>query len=299
MTAQPAPAPSPRRPRIALVLSSGGLNSLAAIPLMEFLDARHIHVDLLVGCSGGSLVSGLRACGYPIDEFREVFKRVITPALFPKDWGSIAAMLGLKPGPFSYRVSIFKSRHILATIRSLTGSRRLEDLDPPLVLQATDFDTGEGVELDHGDMAEAIYASCAAYPFLHPIQIGGRWLFDGAFSAPLPHLAAVRRGVDLVLAVDFSEKLKGRPANFLEALVHINKVFIQSVAQSQALASIDLHGHDAVFVKVRFPRYINLWDTDAFDQILAAGQAAVEEYGQEILAMAQGLAAPGTPLKAP
>lgn len=299
MSTQSKPSPASARPRIALVLSSGGLNSLAAIPLLEFLDDHGIALDLLVGCSGGSLVTGIRACGYPISQWRSIFKRVTTPALFPKDWGSIATMLGLRPGAFDYKVSIFKSSRVLAVIRSLAGDRRLEDLDPPLVLQATDFDTGESVELDHGDMAEAIYASCAAYPFFHPIRIGGRWLFDGAFSAPLPLLPAVRRGVGLVIAVDFSEKLKGRPSNFLEALVHIQKVFIKSVAQSQALASLDLHGHDAVFVKVRFPDYINIWETDAYERILAAGQEAVAEYGEEILAMARSLAPPGAARGAP
>lgn len=290
MTLRPASSPSNVRPRIALVLSSGGLNSLAAIPLMEFLDARGIQPDLLVGCSGGSLVTGLMVCGVPVAEWRDFFRQALTPSLFIKDWRSIATMLGLRPGTFDHRVSIFKSDPLLALIRKHAGTRRLEDLDPPLVLQATDFDTGESVELDRGELAEAVYASCAAYPFLRPIRIDGRWLFDGAFSAPLPMLPAVRRGMDLILAVDFSDRPHGPPRNFIGALAHIQRIFIKSVAQSQALASIDLHGHESVYVKVRFQESINLWDVHAFERILAAGLQSVEEYGEEILAAVQGCA---------
>lgn len=282
-----SPSPYAGR-RIALVLGSGGLNPLAAIPLIEFLESRGIRPDLLVGSSGGSLALAMLACGVPTGEMAAAFRRILRPGLFVKDWGSIARMLGMGGRTFHRDVSIFKSRPLMAEIRGVVGDARLEGLALPLVLQATDFDTGEGVELTSGCLADAIYASCAAYPFLHPIALGGRWLFDGCFSAPLPVLPAVRRGMDLVIAMDFSERLRGNPANFLAALEHTHKVLVKSVAQSQALASIDLHGHDVVYVKARFPAYINLWETDAYDRILAAGREAVEEFGEEILAQAKG-----------
>lgn len=277
-------APLHRRPRIALVLSSGGLNPLAAIPLIEFLEANGVCPDLLVGCSGGSLPLGLLAIGEKPSEMIAFFKRALKPSMFPKDWDSLSIMLGLRRKPFSRRLSIFNTRPYRRILEEVLGERRLEDLPIPLVLQATDFETGEGVELDSGRMADCVYATCAAYPFFHPLEIDGRWLFDGVFSAPLPVLAAVRRKVDLVIAVDFLEKLQGRPAHFIESMVHLHKIFTKTVSQSQTLASFDLHGHEAVYVKVRFSRYISLWDTEAYDPILAAGHQAVEEYGPEILA---------------
>jgi NTE family protein len=177
------------------------------------------------------------------------------------------------------------------------GDRRLEDLDIPLVLQATDFDTGEGVELDSGNLAQSVYASCAAYPFLHPIQLNGRWLFDGAFSAPLPILPAVRRGIDIVLAMDFSEKLQPKPKSFFEAMIQVNKVLGRAVAQSQMLASIDLYPHEIIQIKVRFPGFIQIWEVDAYDRIQAAGRQAVEEYGAEILSLVRGFNDPASPSK--
>lgn len=230
----------------------------------------------------------LLACGYTGAEIGDLLNRSLKPSLFRKNWRAIAVMLGLGLGGFKKTLSIFNTVPVLNLIKSLAGDRRLEDLEIPLVLQATDFDTGEGVELDSGRLGDAVYASIAAYPFFHPIQVDGRWLFDGAFSAPMPILPAARRGVDLILAVDFSEKLQTNPTSFLEALVHLHKVLSKSVAQSQMLASFDLYGHDLVHVKVRFPTYIQLWETDAFARIQEAGKQAVAEFGAEILALVQG-----------
>jgi NTE family protein len=279
---------APARPKVALVLGSGGLNALAAIPLIEFLQSNQVRPDLLVGCSGGSLILTLLACGYTSKDMGEMFSRCLKPSLFRKDWLNIASMLGLRTKGFNKSLSVFSTVPVFRLIRSLVGDMRLEDLEVPLVLQATDFDTGEGVELDSGNLVEAVYASCAAYPFFHPIQIDGRWLFDGMFSAPMPILPAARRGVDIVIAMDFSEKLQSNPKTFIEAMVHLNKVLSKSVAQSQMLASIDLHGHEIVHVKVRFPSYIQIWETAAYERILAAGTQAVEEYGDEILAQIRG-----------
>jgi predicted acylesterase/phospholipase RssA len=44
-----------RRPKVGVVLGSGGIKPFSAIALFEFLDEMGIVVDLLVGCSGGGL----------------------------------------------------------------------------------------------------------------------------------------------------------------------------------------------------------------------------------------------------
>jgi len=279
---------APIAPKVALVLGSGGLNSLAALPLIGFLATHGVRPDLLVGCSGGSLILTMLACGYTAGDMADFLNRCLRPEIFPKDWWSIATMVGLRPKRFNKSVSVFKTDPIFKLFREVAGDQRLEDLPIPMVLQATDFNTGEGVELASGRLVEAVYASCAAYPIFHPIQIDGRWLIDGAFSAPLPILAAVRRGVDIVITMDFSDKLEGEPTNFIEAMIHVQKIFGMSVVQSQMLASIDLLGTEILHVKVRFPKRIKLWETTAYALIQAAGHQAVEEYGAELLTLIRG-----------
>ena len=286
MTAPPMQAqPPPLRPKVALVLGSGGLNSLAALPMIEFLEARRIRPEVMVGCIGASITLALWACGFRGRDLGMLVGRNLKAALFPRDWHSLAIMLGVLGKGFDQSRSLFKTGPLLRLFATLYGDRRLEDVPIPLVLQATDFDTGEGVEQASGRLVDTVYASCATYPFLHPLQLGGRWLFDGMYSAPLPILPAVRREVDAIIAMDFSEKLQARPGSFFEAMIHVNKLLGRSLAQSQMLASLELHKQEIIQVKVRAPKAGPL-DMDPYEWILAAGRRAVEEYGPEIIALA-------------
>jgi len=287
MTA-PDPAPSQSsRPRIALVMGSGALRAMAALPLLRFLDEHGIRPDLLVGCSGGGVVLAGWVCGYSPEEMIAIGNS-LNPAMFQTDWRSLAIMFGLKRRGFNSSLSIFKTKVIRQQFRTWFEGRRLESLPIPLILQATDFQTGEGVEMASGDLAEAIYASSAAYPFFHPIQREGRLLFDGVFSAPVPVLAAIRRGMDIVLAVDFAEDIQAQPRNLFEALGHIDKVMGRAVSQSQMLASIDLYPSEILRIKVRFKELVQFQDVGAAGRIQAAGEAAVVEFGPEILALCGG-----------
>jgi len=43
--------------KIGLVLGSGGIKCFAAISILKFLKKNNIPIDLVVGCSGGSIVA--------------------------------------------------------------------------------------------------------------------------------------------------------------------------------------------------------------------------------------------------
>ncbi|MDX9823049.1 MAG: patatin-like phospholipase family protein, partial [Syntrophales bacterium] len=89
---------TPARPKISLVLSSGGLKPVAAVSLFEFLDEQSIPVDLMVGCSAGSIISALRGIGCGTQEMIDFFRGV---ERF-KPFGHIdyRALLGLAKLPF-------------------------------------------------------------------------------------------------------------------------------------------------------------------------------------------------------
>src|SRR5262245_43566589 len=68
----PSLAPLPRRheldntnprPRLALVLGSGGVRSIAAVGIAEVLAAEGMRPDLIVGCSSGALFGATIASG--------------------------------------------------------------------------------------------------------------------------------------------------------------------------------------------------------------------------------------------
>ncbi len=67
MSVQKITPPSPARPRLALVLGSGGVRSIAAVGIADRLAREGIHPDLIVGCSSGALFGATIACGTESD----------------------------------------------------------------------------------------------------------------------------------------------------------------------------------------------------------------------------------------
>lgn len=284
-----------RAPVVALVRASGGLKPFAALPLLEFLDREKIEVDLLVGASGGGIVAAMRACGHSCEEIRRQITRVSRRQVFRLDWPSMLGVLNLPGGRFTRTSGFFKPGPLRQMFRKYFGDRRMEDLPRKLILQATDFDNGQGVVLSEGNLADAVYASMAILPFLPPIRMGGRWLFDGYFSAPVPILPAVSHPADVIIVLEVLEEFKGPETGFMELMMHTNKITSQAIMRSQAALSVILHHHEIVFVKVRFDQYLRMWDFDQLPCIFEAGAAATAKYGEEILRAIRGF----TPVETP
>jgi NTE family protein len=196
-----------RRPKVGLVLGGGGLKSLAAIALFEFLNGAHIDIDLLVGCSGGSIMAALRGAGYNTAQMRDFITQLLNKKLLRNiDYRSVAGIARLPFGRFDKSSGILKAEPINKVYRHIFKDLKLEDLHPETILQATDYQTGEGTVLSTGLVADAVYASGALFPILPPIQIGGRWFVDGAYSSNVPIMEAVKRNIDVIITVIFEEK---------------------------------------------------------------------------------------------
>ena len=63
------------RPRVALVLGSGGLKCAAALGVRTVLEREGIDIDLLVGCSGGGVYASMLALGLSVDESLAITER--------------------------------------------------------------------------------------------------------------------------------------------------------------------------------------------------------------------------------
>jgi len=273
-----------RQPKVGVVIGSGGIKAFAAVPLFEFLSNTQIETNLLVGCSGGAITAALRGAGYDSDQMKELISELLDRRLFKRiDYRSIMGITRLPFGRFDKTSGILKPDAIKKVYQRVFGDLRLEDLQPTTVLQATDYQTGEGVILSTGLVADAVYASSAMFPVLPPIYIDGRWLIDGGFSSPVPVFEAVRRQIDVIIVVILQEKIAADPKGFVEAFWNLPKIFATSIHRSQIPLSIDLHHHEIVILNVVFDKYIQIWDVEEVPTILSAGRKAVDAKSESIL----------------
>ncbi len=87
-------------------------------------------------------------------------------------------------------------------LQELIGDVRIEELPIPFAAMGCDIDTGEGVVLDHGPLADAMRASSSIPGIFQPVRWEGHLLVDGGLVEPLPVRLCRDLGADLVIGVD-------------------------------------------------------------------------------------------------
>jgi NTE family protein len=271
-------------PSIAVVIGSGGLKTFAAIALLEFLDEAGIEPDLLVGCSGGAVMSAMRACGYTPAEMQAMIPKLLNRELFSHvDYRVLLGIPRLPFGKFDFSRGILKGDALQALYRRIFGERRLEDMRPTTLLQVTDFQSGEGGVLSRGLIADAVYASGALFPALPMAQVEGRWLTDGGFSSPCPVLEAVKRRMDVILAVTMETRLHQEPTSYVELFNHGQSMSSLSMIRSQMATAITLHHYEIIHLNMQFNVPVEIWEIEKVPYVLEVGRKAMEGKKDEIL----------------
>jgi NTE family protein len=272
------------RPRVAVVIGSGGIKPTAGIALFEFLDRHDIVVDLLVGCSGGSVLCAAIGSGCKTADCPQIVTDLLDRKLFTtKDYRSVLSIGWPWVCRFGKTSGILDPKLLRQAFRRLYGDLRLEDLRPRTLLQATDIDTGEGVVLSKGLAAEAVYASGAFFPAFPPLRIDDRWLGDGVYSSPAPVMEAVKRSMDVIITLDFQERATQEPCGFLDCLTRYIDASQRSLVRSQMISAIENHHHEIITVGISFDHTISLRDVPEIPYLLQAGREAVERSGEAIL----------------
>lgn len=273
-----------RKPKVGVVIGSGGIKALAAISLLKYLEEAKIDVDLIIGCSAGSLVGGYWASGHNAQYLREHAGDLWSRDLFSNtDYRTLLSIAGLPFGRFSLKNGLIKKNKIQSQFEEAWGDLRIEDLPQRMFFQTTDALSGDPVLLKKGLVWQAAYASGALFPMLPALEIDGRWLIDGVYSSPLPIMEAVQEGMDVIIAMSFEELTTDPSKGFLPYFMRTSDYSQRWLRRNQTALSVDLHHHEIIFVNVVFDRYISLRATRRIPQILEAGDSAVEERKSEIL----------------
>jgi NTE family protein len=97
--------------------------------------------------------------------------------------------------------------------------QQIETLSRRFVAVATEIGTGHETWLGRGQLVDAMRASYALPGIFKPVNIEGRWLFDGALVNPIPVSVCRALGARYVIAVNVnSEAGHGTVVTDLEAL---------------------------------------------------------------------------------
>ncbi len=276
-------------PAVSLVIGSGSVKCAAAIGVVKALSDAGIAIDRVVGCSAGALFAAVIALGYDTASAKEITLRTWTKDLTSRP-NRIGYLRLLAPKLFGFRTDNFSlrdDRPMLERMRSVFGDRRIEDTPVPLHITATDFATGELVEITRGSIVDAIRASLALPLAFAPVRVDGKLLVDGYLADPLPLSVAMKHGSRVIVAVGFespyqeSVRSAGRFAFQLSAILSNNLLKAKLAFHSIA------HHSEMIMILPEFKQRVRLFDTAKVPYIIDEGEQATLQqlpYLRELLA---------------
>ncbi len=247
------PAPLPGRTGLGLALGGGFSRGFAHLGVLRVLEQNHIPVSYIAGTSVGSILGAAYASGAPLARiiatcrtirFRDIARWRVS------------------------RLGLASNHRLSDLIERVFESRRFEDLKIPMAVVATDLANGEPVVFTHGNLSDAIRASCAFPGLFEPVQIGTRCLADGGLVAPVPTRAARDLGAAHVIgvAVGVEDGSRGAPTNIFQVVCRA-----VNAAQKHQLEIWERHADLVLRPDVQSLA----WDDfDRADEAIEAGAAA-------------------------
>lgn len=248
-----------KKPTIALVLGGGGARGFAHLGVLKALEEAKIPLDLIVGCSMGSLVGSLYAANPNIDHLTNVLMQASYSDYLDFSLGQ--AMTGPVLG---HKLQNFIAKY--------TQDCLIQQLKIPFIAVATDFKTGQTVTLASGCLSLAVVASCAIPSLVTPIQFANATLVDGGLVDPVPVDIAKQYHPKLTIAVDVSSDPDENLSFTLPNIIH------QSITlMTRSLTDYNLLAADIVIrPKVGCASTFNLSEKEKFYQAgLIAGREAI------------------------
>ena len=195
-------------PKIGVALGGGAARGLTHIPFIEAMDEMGIRPHHIAGSSIGALLGSGWASGLSGKQLRELSYEYLGSmrAIMGRIWSTRLKSLGA-----IFRNSMTMQLDPLEVICSFIPDelpQRFDQLNIPLSVVATDFNTWHQVVFHDGELRSAIAASIAIPSIFKPMVFCGRTLIDGSVVDPLP-LDVAARGADILVGVD----VNGSPAD--------------------------------------------------------------------------------------
>jgi NTE family protein len=249
------PARLVSRTGIGIALGGGFARGFAHLGVLQVLEQHRIPISCIAGTSVGSILGAAYASGAPLARI-------------------VAACRTLKfrdIGRWSVsRLGLASNHRLGDLIDRVFDTQNFEDLRIPLAVVATDLNSAEPVILTHGNLKDAIRASCAFPGLFEPVNIGTRCLVDGGLVAPVPTQAARRLGAEFVLGVSagFQDGHSGAPSNIFQVVARA-----VSAAQKHQIEGWERHA-DLV---LRPDVHTIAWDDfERADEAIEAGVAVAQ-----------------------
>lgn len=252
------------RKRIGVALGAGSTKGFAHIGVLQVLEENNIPVDMIAGCSIGSIIAGIYAAGSDMKLLgafaSQMDMKEYLDVANPKHGGMIRGeKLEELIGLFTHHLSY--------------GQTKI-----PFYCTATDACEGTQKVFDEGPISRSIRASMSIPGIFSPVEIDGHLYVDGGVLERIPCTILREKGADVIIAVDVG--YHGIPMdvtgfNAYEMINHSVDMMTWEISKRQRLDADVLLTPEVLFVKGHF-------DTASAREIINEGRRVAEAALPEI-----------------
>ena len=180
-----------------VIFSSGMARAASQIGMWQAAAEIGIQPDLLIGSSSGAVNAALLASDpeHFVEAATALWSAVAVDKPLASGWRTTARGL-------ARRQSNRTRNMLLGHLTAVFGDQTFDQLQIPLIVMATELNTGQPVAIQNGLIVDALIASMSFPVVLPPTEHGPDLLVDASFTAGIPVTPALDRGMHSLTVLD-------------------------------------------------------------------------------------------------
>ena len=247
--------------KIGLALSGGGIRGIAHAGVLKALEDNGIKIDIIGGCSSGSMIASLYAMGYTPYYIFLLFKK------YAKD----IVALNTKPIIFGIQKHFFSKKKVLTGLKDgevienaynklalRKGIKSMSEIKMPIVIPSVDITESkeyiftnqipEKVEdstqyITDITVGKAVRASSSFPAVFTPCLMESHAFMDGGALDNIPVNEVKKQGADKVIAVKFDADKIDKSSNIMDIVMKTidimgNKISEESLEMSDIVLNV-------------------------------------------------------------
>lgn len=250
---------------VGLVLSGGGARGVAHLGVIKVLEEIGITVSMIAGSSSGAIAGALYGSGHRPEDIVEMVRN-IKPFKLIRPAVSRSGFLKMESAELLYHQYILDDT--------------FEALSVPLVVAATDLQTGETVYFSEGPLIRPLMASTCIPVVFDPVEVDGRLYIDGGVLNNFPAEVLIGQ----------CDKIIGSHCNPVDDDFHSGN--FRTILERTFLLSINANAYSRrtfcdIFIEPPALKPFRVFDTARADDIFQIGYDYAKGKRDELLALVQ------------
>ncbi len=217
--------------QVGLALGGGAAWGWAHIGMLEQLERAGLPIDVVSGCSMGSVVGALYCSGISVPQLIEIAIYWRTRLRGFIEWRL-------------WRMSLISDKVARKAFAMYFAERCLHNMEVPYWANAVDIKTGREFTISDGSIIDCIRASIALPGLLPPFERGEHLLVDAGIIDPVPVNLVRRMGARYVVAVNAMAALEGQPLSkrfpMVDVMLRCTRIMGHEIGQARAEESANV-----------------------------------------------------------